>query len=212
MDVPALTLREDVDIPGFGAGWSLLASGELPTGEGLAPMPGAFGRGGVSRWGDLVVRPYRRGGLLRHVNERTYPSPERFQGELAIHRALWGAGLPTVAPVGCAWRRLGWGFEGVFLSTWVEGRPWPRHWEGASWEVVAGFMSALSSWGCWIPDFNATNVHLGADGTVRILDFDRGAFVIRGNLEARYRSRMVRSLTKLGAPEALRAQAEGWTP
>jgi hypothetical protein len=198
-----------MDIPGLGPGWSVLASEDLPHAGAPEPIGGSFGRGGVVRLGDLVIRPYRRGGFLRHLNERTYPSPHRFQNELGVHRALWSAGLPTVPPVGCAWRRLGWGYEGAFLTTWVEGQPWPRQWGGTSWEVVAGFMAALAAWGCWIPDFNATNVHLGADGTARILDFDRGVFGAAGDLEARYRRRMARSLAKLGAPEALRAQAEG---
>lgn len=174
------------------------------------PLGGAFGRGGVARLGEVVIRPYRRGGLVRWVNERTYPSPRRFQAELAVHRALWDAGLPTVPPVGCAWRRKGWGCEGAFLTTWVEGQPWPRDWQGAPWEVVAGLMEALASWGCWIPDFNATNVHVGADGVVRMLDFDRGCWGEQGDLLDRYRGRMLRSLEKLGAPQELLVQAVGW--
>lgn len=207
-----LSLEVSVTLPGWGDGWSLLASEPLPGSGDCAPLPGAYGRGGVARVGDLVIRPYRRGGLVRHLNERTYRSPKRFQSELAIHRALWGAGLPTVPPVGCAWRRRGLGYEGALLTRWVEGQPWPRAWEGASWTSVAECMKALAAWGCWIPDFNATNVHLGADGLVRFLDFDRGAFVRSGGLAQRYRDRMVRSLAKLGAPAALQSEARRWEP
>ncbi len=175
-------------------------------------MGGAFGRGGVARLETLVVRPYRRGGLIRHLNERTYPGPSRFLGELAVHRALWSAGLPTVEPMGCAWRRHGWGVEGLYLTRWQAGEPWPRNWPGAPWPEVAGILRALSAWGCWVPDLNATNVFIDEAGAVRVLDFDRASFISSGDLEGRYLGRLRRSLAKLGAPGALQAQAAGGLP
>lgn len=199
-------------IPGFGAGWNLEAVAGLSL-EGVpGPMGGAFGRGGVARLETLVVRPYRRGGLIRHLNERTYPGPSRFLGELAVHRALWSAGLPTVEPMGCAWRRHGWGVEGLYLTRWQAGEPWPRNWPGAPWPEVAGILRALSAWGCWVPDLNATNVFIDEAGAVRVLDFDRASFISSGDLEGRYLGRLRRSLAKLGAPGALQAQAAGGLP
>ncbi|HJV23652.1 MAG TPA: lipopolysaccharide kinase InaA family protein [Holophagaceae bacterium] len=209
---PAVERREDVDIPGFGSGWMLEAAAGLSLVGPSEPLGGAFGRGGVTRLGDRVVRPYRRGGLVRHLNERTYPGPARFLEELDVHRALWAAGLPTVEPLGCAWRRHGWGVEGLYLTRWEAGAAWPRAWEAAPWHEVARILRALAAWGCWVPDLNATNVFIDARGGVRVLDFDRAAFRAPEGLEARYLARLARSLAKLGAPGALQAQVAAGLP
>ena len=211
--MPAVDKREDVDIPGFGSGWTLEASRGLELVGLPESLSGAFGRGGVMRLGSCVLRPYRRGGLVRHLNERTYPGPSRFQEELNLHRALWAAGLPTVEPLGCAWRRHGWGVEGLYLTGWEAGLPWPRQWSGGGWPEVARILRALAQWGIWVPDLNATNVFIGADGQVRVLDFDRGVHLAdNAELPNRYLDRLSRSLAKLGAPETLRAQVAGGLP
>lgn len=210
--MPGVERREGMEIPGFGAGWTLEASGGTVLEGVLEPLGGAFGRGGVARLGDTVLRPYRRGGLVRHLNERTYPNPSRFQQELAVHRALWAAGLPTVEPLGCAWRRHGWGVEGLYLTRWEAGGAWPRQWNAAAWPEVARIIRALSRWGCWVPDLNATNVFIDAGGKVRVLDFDRASFISGGDLERRYLRRLGRSLAKLDAPMGLQAQVAGGMP
>ncbi|HJV89165.1 MAG TPA: lipopolysaccharide kinase InaA family protein [Holophagaceae bacterium] len=201
-----------MDIPGFGSGWTLEAAEGLTWVGPAEPLDGAFGRGGVTRLGDLVVRPYRRGGFVRHLNERTYPGPDRFRTELTVHRALWAAGFPTVEPLGCAWRRRGWGVEGLYLTRRESGAAWPRAWDAAPWPEVARLLRALAVWGCWVPDLNATNVFIDAQGGVRVLDFDRAAFGAREGLESRYLARLARSLAKLGAPAALQAQVAAGLP
>ncbi len=207
MALPPLRPREGAELPGLGGGWTLLASADLaPSPAFAAPLADAFGRGGILRSGELVLRPYRRGGLLRRLNPDRYASPARFERELAVHRALWERGFPTVEPVGCAHRARGAGYEGVLLTRHVEGRPWPRTWDARpeTLESLARALRALSDWGLLAPDLNATNVHLGDDGVVRCLDWDRAAFREPGEgLRARYLARMRASLRRLGAPEAL---------
>ena len=88
-----LGCRVNLDLPGLGGGWRVCTPGGIaPVGEPI-PLSNAFGRGGIFRVGDMVLRPYRRGGLLRHVNERTYRTHLRFAAEHAVHRGLWEAGL-----------------------------------------------------------------------------------------------------------------------
>ncbi|MDP2875866.1 MAG: hypothetical protein Q8O00_06745, partial [Holophaga sp.] len=111
-----------VALPGLGEDWSLFALPTLSFGEAL-DFGDSFGRGGVQRWGEIVTRPYRRGGLVRHVNQRIYPTPQRFAHEFIVHRALWLAGFPTVEPLGYGWKRRCWGFEGVFLTRFTESDP-----------------------------------------------------------------------------------------
>lgn len=177
-------------------------------GEALE-LPEAFGRGGVRRWGEVVVRPYRRGGLLRHVNERLYVSATRFAQEFVVHRVLWQAGFPTVEPVGYAWKRRAWGVEGCYFTRYAPIEPWPRHWEtpGVT-QALKAQIQALCDWGLHAPDLNATNVMLGPEG-VLLLDWDRAEWTT-GELFSRYRARLLRSLEKLGAPNALRQEVEAW--
>ncbi len=168
----------------------------------LGRMDHVFGRGGVRRLGDLVLRPYRRGGWMAKVNARRYGSASRFRQELFVHRALWEAGFPTVEPMGFAWRRAGLGVEGIFLTRFMEARPWPSDWSAPVIPALVKAIGALSDWGLWAPDLNATNVMQGTEGLV-LLDWDRAAWV-QDALRLRYHARLARSLTKLNAPVALR--------
>lgn len=195
-------------IPGLGDGWTLHLAERVALDSGASELSHAFGRGGIQRIGEVVIRPYRRGGLVRHLNGRIYGSPERFEREFAVHRALWGAGFPTVEPIGYGFRRRGWGVEGVYLTRFAEARAWPTRWERSA-EVVpqlAVQLRFLAAWGLHAPDLNATNVLLTGDGRVLTLDWDRARWSADGDLLARYQARMERSLRKLGAPEPVLAQ------
>ena len=200
-----------VDLPGLGGGWSCLGRlPELPSGA-AEPLGGAFGRGGVLRAGDVVLRPYRRGGLLRHLNRGTYGSPLRFQEEFALHLALWTAGFPTVEPLGCAWRPRHWGVEGVYLTRIADAVPWPRCWERSP-EVlpqVQAMVRWLAEAGIWSPDLNATNILVTPAGRALALDWDQARIAPGAAQVARYLGRMARSLEKLGAPREVRA---AWGP
>jgi hypothetical protein len=153
----------------------------------------------------MVLRPYRRGGLLRHFNERTYRTHLRFAAEYAVHRGLWDAGFPTVQPLGYAWRPRGLGVEGVLITRLAEAEAWPRRWDLSSERAgdIQQAITSLCDWGLWAPDLNATNVLLPPQGGVLFLDWDRARFEPAGtDLRERYRSRLERSLLKLGAPAA----------
>lgn len=172
-------------------------------------MAEAFGRGGVVRRGEVVIRPYRRGGMVRFFSRRTYGSSARFRAEAEMHRRLWEAGLPTVRPLGCAWRRRGLGVEGLYFTRWSEARPWPRTFDPQAAPQVRRVLRALADWGCWVPDLNATNLLIEGSGRVLALDFDRARFG-KGDLMRAYRDRLLRSLRKLSAPEAIIAEVAGW--
>jgi hypothetical protein len=193
----------NLDLPGLGGGWRVCTPGGIvPNGEPV-PLSGVFGRGGILRVGDMVLRPYRRGGFLRHFNERTYRTHLRFAAEHAVHRGLWEAGFPTVEPLGYAWRPCGLGVEGVLITRMAEGESWPLRWDlsTARSAAIRGAIDSLCEWGLWSPDLNATNVILPTPGGALFLDWDRARFVpSSAELWPRYRARMERSLHKLGAP------------
>jgi hypothetical protein len=199
--LPPMEAIEGVKLPGLDGSWTLKAPRGLVLAQEAEPLGESYGRGGVARAGDLVLRPYRRGGLLRKVNPRLYASTRRFERELAIHRALWEAGFPTVEPVGIAHRRLGAGHEGVFITRHAEGVPWPRNWdlEPRTLHEIARALRALDAWGLLAPDLNATNILVGKQG-VLCLDWDRAGFTSRpGSLLPTYRARLTTSLRRLGA-------------
>ena len=199
--------RAGVELPGLGGGWTLIAAPELELGEAQG-LEGAFGRCGVRRLGDVVLRPYRRGGLLRHLNERIYLSPARFAREFLVHRALWLAGFPTVEPLGYALRHRAWGFEGCFLTRFAECSPWPRQW-GDIADPLRQQIEALCAWGLFSPDLNATNVMLTPNGETLLLDWDRAAWG-GSRLFPRYKARLRRSLSKLKAPREILGEIAAW--
>jgi hypothetical protein len=208
-DAPIST--EGFDIPGEGGGWTLIALPELDLGGASQALEGAFGRGGVRRLGQIVLRPYRRGGLVRHLNTRVYFSPARFAREFMVHRALWVAGFPTVEPLGYALRRRAWGVEGLFLTRHAECEPWPCQWNSRG-DVVVQLrqrIDALCAWGLFSPDLNATNVMVASAGEVLLLDWDRAAWAGTG-LFTRYQFRLLQSLKKLGAPREIIGEVAAW--
>ena len=206
--VPAFTCREQVQLPGLAGFWNLEAAPELDLSHAGGGLADAFGRGGVLRAGPVVLRPYKRGGLLRHLNGNLYAGPGRFRRECQVHRALWAAGLPTVEPLGFAHRPRLWGSEGVYLSRFQEGLPWPRAWDqpGIA-EQRRTLLEALCAWGLHSPDLNATNILIAPGGAILALDWDQARWAPGPGLMARYQERLTRSLRKLGAPRELIAFA-----
>ena len=201
-------LRERAELPGLPGTWRLVVVPGLALEAPGAASGLAFGRGGILRAGDLMLRPYRRGGLVRHVNARLYPGPGRFRREFLAHQALWDAGAPTVEPLGWAARRRLWGWEGVYLTRHVPALPWPQAWERSDQLApqLDTLLRALCAWGLLAPDLNATNLLLDAAGNLLALDWDRARWLPGQALMARYRARLARSLAKLGAPPEVQAR------
>ncbi len=192
----------EASLGGLGSGWTLHLLAPFPLDADASAMPQSFGRGGIQRIGEIVARPYRRGGLVRHLNERLYLSPERFAREFAVHRALWIAGFPTVEPLGYGFRPRSWGVEGVYFTRYAEGAAWPACWDRSAqvFPQLLALLEALAAWGLHAPDLNATNILLTPGERVLALDWDRARWNGAPDLRARHRERLLRSLRKLGAP------------
>lgn len=205
---PNLAARAGQKLPGLGGGWTIHLGPETSLTGAAVPLSGAFGRGGIFRLGDVVLRPYRRGGLVRYLNRSTYSGTNRFQREFEVHGRLYQAGFPTVEPLGFAFRRRGLGWQGVFLTRWLAAAPWPADWSLSATLLPALGVAirALSEGGYWAPDLNATNVLVTPAGAIQLLDWDRTTLVSPGGLIPAYKARMLRSLQKLGAPSDVVAE------
>ena len=202
---------ENQDLRDLGAKWTRIGPPDLDLSTEPISLGEAFGRGGVHRRGQVVLRPYRRGGAVRQVNERTYLNSKRFQEEADIHRALWENGFPTVEPLGFAFRPYSWGMEGIYLTRHVKALPWASAF-GRTAELLPQFvrlLDSLSEWGLLAPDLNATNFIIDGDGSLLALDWDRAGWSEPGKaLREAYLRRLTRSLYRLNAPMEIRAMIQ----
>jgi len=197
----------DMELPGLAGSWRIFGNiGHCDFGE-TKRLDGLFGRGGLIQTGDYILRPYHRGGLVRHFNQNTYLTANRFKTEYYVHTALWNAGFPTVEPVGYAYRRHSWGVEGIFITRMTDSLPWPKAWSnGDSKDKVAQvvrLIKSLSAWGLWAPDLNATNFIVTHNDQILALDWDRAGWTTKRDLYKSYWTRLERSMCKLNAPTSL---------
>lgn len=194
---------ENQDLGDLGTSWTRIGPPDLDLSKEPTGLPEAFGRGGVHLRGPVVLRPYRRGGAMRRVNERTYLNSKRFQKEANIHRVLWENGFPTVEPMGFAFRPYSWGMEGLYFTRQVKGLPWACAFDRTV-ELFPQFvrlLDSLSNWGLFAPDLNATNFIIDESDSLLALDWDRAGWSKPGKalLDA-YLRRLIRSLHRLDAP------------
>lgn len=54
---------------------------------------------------EVVARDYRRGGLMRHVSESSFRTPDRAIWEVDQTTVFRSMGVPTLTPLGAVWRR-----------------------------------------------------------------------------------------------------------
>ena len=213
--------------------WLLAPTLELP---GAAEVVGS-GRGSAWRLelpGGLrvVVRLYRRGGLVARVVRDTYLGPRpRPLHELAVTVEARRRGVPAPEVLG-ARVEGGLVYRGALVTAEVpdartlidalRGAPGARE-RGALAGRAGGAVARLHDAGVYHADLNLTNLLVASKGVhdVVVIDFDR-ARVAAGPLGARARrrnlARLARSLAKLdpddalGGPELRRAFAAGYGP
>ncbi len=136
--------------------------------------------------GNVLVREYRKGGLLRLIRGRRFLGAWRPLKELVLHRRLEALGVPVCEAVGCVVLRgaLGWrGFllmrerpEAVDLEAWLYGVPVaaavpPREILRRAGRAVRRLHDA----GVSHPDLHAKNLLVTGTGRVLVLDLDRAA-------------------------------------
>lgn len=162
----------------------------------------------------IVVRSYRRGGLVRFLSRDRYLAGHRALEELRVTVLAAGAGARVPDPVAAVEREERWGYR-AWLATrflpdaqemdgWLRGaRASPTH----RALVDAGAQIALlHDAGIGHPDLNLRNL-LVQDGSggprVTVIDFDRAtadARAVRPAARARALRRLRRSAGRLGTP------------
>ena len=178
----------------------------------------AFIRDGGRRW---VLRHYRRGGLVAKLLGDNYlwtgAGRTRAFQEWRLLRELRAAGLPVPEPVAARYERRGLFYRADLITAELPTRRTLTHalsvapLEPATWRAVGACVARLHARGVHHADLNAHNLLLGDDGTVYVLDFDRGRIRPRGAWEQAVLERLQRSLRKVtaGMP-AGRFDDEAW--
>ncbi|MDJ0520625.1 MAG: lipopolysaccharide kinase InaA family protein [Planctomycetota bacterium] len=155
--------------------------------QGLT-VAGVGGRGPLARIehadGALLVRRYRKGGLLRHVRGRRFRGRWRPLDELVLHHRLAGADVPVPEAVGCVVLPRGQRWHGFLLVREV---PAARDLEAWLHGVRAGIAAApadvlrragravrrLHDAGVVHADLHPKNLLVTRDGGVLVIDLDR---------------------------------------
>jgi 3-deoxy-D-manno-octulosonic acid kinase len=155
--------------------------------EDLAPSRHG-GRGALYHVADpaggLLVRPFRKGGLLRLLRGARFRGPWRPLEELVLDRRLAAVGVPVPEAVGCVVLRAPTGWRGFLITREVQGALDLEAWlygvaspTGLAPSRVlrrAGrAVRALHDAGVAHADLHPKNLLVTPDGAVLVLDLDR---------------------------------------
>ncbi len=165
--------------------------------------------------GDVVIKEYRRGGMLRFFRRRYYvrngtPRPERELNSLLAARA---DGVNAPEPVAC-FSRGALFYRGWLVTRFIKGRGLvdvcgedASAAEALVPELVRQVRILVQHQVAHV-DLHPGNVHVAADGAVYLLDFDR-ALLFEGTgdeLKQRYDTRWRRAVEKHRLPPVLADQ------
>ena len=178
----------------------------------------AFVRQGGQQW---VLRHYRRGGLVARIVDDAYlwTGAERTRSfvEWRLLRQLRQWGLPVPRPVAARYTRAGLVYRADLITEELPTRTTLAKalasdaLDDSAWRGVGRCVARLHAKGVHHADLNAHNLLLGRDGSVYVLDFDRGRIRARGAWESAVLERLRRSLAKVTATlPAGRFDAAAW--
>ncbi len=154
---------------------------------------------------NLVLRHYRRGGMVRSVSEQRYLwcglKRTRAWREFAVLCELEEKGLPAPIPYACQVERLGMSYQASLITYYLSGSTLAEHVCTATlkaeyWQSVGRCIRAFHDHGVYHADLNAHNILLH-EGKVSLIDFDR-AVISRTHRESRYKSNLQRLKRSLG--------------
>lgn len=164
----------------------------------------AFVREGEQRW---VLRHYRRGGLVARVFDDTYlwTGAERTRSfaEWRLLRRLREWQLPVPRPIAARYAKSGLVYRADLITEELPTRTTLAQalrsdpLDAALWRATGSCIARLHARGVHHADLNAHNLLLGPEGSVYVLDFDRGRIRARGAWEQAVLERLRRSLTKV---------------
>ncbi|HWT16326.1 MAG TPA: 3-deoxy-D-manno-octulosonic acid kinase [Patescibacteria group bacterium] len=180
-------------------------SGELQEGRGRGAI-----RVVDAPIGRVVVRHYRRGGLIARLSRDWFfwngADATRPFREFRITVQLRAAGLPVPEAMAARYLRTGLGYRADLATREIPGaRTLADRLADTvdratiDWCAIGTLIARFHALGLWHADLNAHNLLFDRDGRLSLIDFDRARFIapfstsLQGNLD-----RLARSLRKLG--------------
>ncbi len=163
----------------------------------------AFVRNGV---GEMVLRHYRRGGLMAHISYDCYlwtgleNTRAWREWKLLVH--LHELNLPVPEPVAVRVMEGRMCYRADILMTRIHGdslaqRMLREKQSPETWRAVGACIRRFHDAGVYHADLNAHNILLDEKGAVYLIDFDRGRLREAGGWQQANLDRLLRSLRKL---------------
>jgi 3-deoxy-D-manno-octulosonic acid kinase len=156
----------------------------------------------------MVLRHYRRGGLMARLVEDRYLWSGREQSrpwrEFMLLARLVDQGLPVPRPVAARIIHRGPFYQGDLITTRLPARALStlaRERSNLPWGAIGACIRAFHEAGVFHADLNAHNILLDAENRPFVIDFDRGEIRAPGAWQARNLARLRRSLDKLKAAD-----------
>jgi len=133
---------------------------------------------------DLVLRHYRRGGMVRSFSEKSYLwqglQRTRAWREFDVLCALQKRGLPAPRPYACQVKHRGVTYTATLITHYLDGNTLAERIFAAKltpdqWSAVGHCISLFHAAGVNHADLNAHNILLSESGLVSLIDFDRAS-------------------------------------
>jgi len=158
---------------------------------------------------DLVLRHYRRGGMVRSLSEKHYVwqglRRTRAWREFDVLAAMELKGLPSPRPYACQVQRRGLSYSASLITYFLPGVTLAEcvctaQLPNESWHNIGRCIRQFHLAGVDHADLNAHNI-LIHDNKVSLIDFDRAViqFTINSNRLQKNLKRLKRSLNKIGS-------------
>jgi 3-deoxy-D-manno-octulosonic acid kinase len=157
----------------------------------------------------LVLRHYRRGGLVARISDDRYwwVEEERVRSfiEWRLLQYLAERGLNVPKAVAAFYRRERWSYRCDLITERIlHAHPVSAALEVGAlaepvWRAVGAAVARLHRHGVDHADLNAHNILLDSSGAVSVIDFDRGQLRAPGAWTSRNLARLERSLLKITA-------------
>ena len=177
------------------------------------------GRGTIQRVplgdkGNAIIRPYKRGGFVRHlVHDLYWDHPPRPFAELIRTETARERGVPTVEVLGAGVERIAFGlYRGTLITheaegflnwwAWLQTHPPTEERQLVTQKVVQA-ITHMHDAGIHHSDLNLTNLLVGPESgqpETRIIDFDRARIFTTSlpfSRRKRTLARLFRSMNKL---------------
>lgn len=157
----------------------------------------------TTSFGDVVLRQYRRGGLMAKVTDRLYfwAGAERTRSwrEFQIMEYLYEQDVAVPKVLGAYWWRHGLCYTAALITARIPGaKPLASDLSDVYLQPVAIEIARMHQLGVWHADLNAYNILLDDGMAAWLIDFDRAQQVpLTSRLIQQNLLRLRRSLVKL---------------